>query len=255
MPRSPIGSLPSRAWLVTGVVALALSAAPLAAQGDGFLLGTPVGSLSVRVGYDRARAGSDLFAFSTRELTLSRNDFSGVSGAADLGIRLNDRLDFVIGTAFSGSSTRSELREWVDQDDQPIEQTTSFLRVPLTASVKAYLAPRGRSVGRFAWIPSRIAPYVGAGGGLLWYQFKQDGDFVDFDSENMRVFRTTYASQLWTSELHGFAGADYTISPRLALTAEARYTHGRGALESDFTGFQRIDLSGIAATAGLSVRF
>jgi hypothetical protein len=138
----------------------------------------------------------------------------------------------------------------------PIVQTTRFQRVPVTGSIKAYLAPRGRSVGRLAWVPTKLAPYVGAGGGFLWYRFKQDGDFVDFARQTGNIFTSTFESDKWTPSAHAFTGVDYSLSPRVALTGEARYTWGRAPLNRDyFTGFERIDLSGVAATAGLSFRF
>jgi opacity protein-like surface antigen len=252
---------PPRTVRVGGLGAFALAAlvaaSPAAAQdsGHGFLLGTPVGSLAIRGGYDRATAGSDLFAFTTRELTLSKGDFAGLSLAGEIGVRMSDRFDFVLGAGYSGSTAQSEFRHYIDNDDLPIEQTTSFRRVPITAGVKAYLAPRGRSVGQFAWIPTRFSPYVAAGGGIMWYRFRQEGDFVDFDTPEKRVFTHTFESSRWTTVAHGAAGADYTLSPRVALTGEARYTFGRGPLASDFSGFHRIDVSGLAATAGIAVRF
>ena len=79
---------------------------------------------------------------------------------------------------------------------------------------------------------------------------------VDFATPNMRIFTATLESSGWSGEAHGFAGVDYTITPRLALTAESRYIWGRSALASEsFSGFSPIDLSGIGVTAGLSVRF
>jgi hypothetical protein len=248
-----------------GALAIAglVAAAPARAQdsGKGFLLATPVGSVSLRGGYDHAMAGSDVFSDAASRYTLSKNDFSGVSVAADIGVRISDRLDFILGSAYSGSSVGSEARgyaETVNGQEVPIEQTTTFRRVPITASMRAYLTPRGRSVGQFAWIPNKLTPYVGGGVGLLWYQFKQDGDFVDFATPgtNKDIFTHTFESQRWTTEAHAFAGVDYSLSPRWALTGEARYTVGRAPLDKDvYTGYNRIDLSGLGVTAGFAVRF
>jgi hypothetical protein len=71
----------------------------------------------------------------------------------------------------------------------------------------------------------------------------------------MRVYTATTESSAWTAEAHAFAGLDYSLNPRFALTAESRYTWGRGPLSSDYVGFHRVDLSGIAVTAGVAVRF
>ena len=76
--------------------------------------------------------------------------------------------------------TTQLLREFTDNNDLPIQQSTKYRRVPLTVGLKYYLADRGRSVGEFAYIPSKIAPYVGVGAGAMWYKFEQNGDFVDF---------------------------------------------------------------------------
>ncbi len=67
-----------------------------------------------------------------------------------------------------------------------------------------YLADPGRSIGRFAWIPNRFAPYVGAGGGAMWYRFRQEGDFIDFDT--LKVFPDTFDSDGWTPTVHGVRG-------------------------------------------------
>jgi hypothetical protein len=259
MSHHRIRSRASHVW--TALAALAVAAAIVgpaeAGAQNGFLLGTPSGSVSIRAGYDHALAGSDIFndPTTTGQLTLSKSSYSGPQAAVDLGVRLSDRLDVVLGSSYAGSRARSEYRDFIDNNNLPIEQTTTFQRVPITGSLKMYLTSRGRSIGRFAWVPNRVSPYVGGGGGFIWYKFQQQGDFIDFNSSNQRVFNATYASSNWTAEAHAFAGLDYSINPRLALTAETRYTWGRAGLSADFSGFQRIDLSGIGATAGLSVRF
>jgi hypothetical protein len=149
--------------------------------------------------------------------------------------------------------SRSEFRDWVDTDDLPIEQKTEFQRVPLTFGVKAYLKDRGRSVGRFAWVPAQWAPYVGAGAGWVWYRFRQDGDFVDYDT--LDIFTDTFTSRGRAPTLHLYGGADWSLGPNFFLTAEARYAWASADMGGDFVGFDPVDLSGLQATVGLSVRF
>jgi hypothetical protein len=231
-------------------------AAPLHAQdGNGFLLQSPVGSFGLRVGYNRALASSDVFRQNFEDLTLSKGDFGGLNAGADLSFRMGQRFDLDFGVDYAGSSAKSRFRHYLDNNDAPIEQETKLRRAAMSASVKAFLAPRGRSVGQFAWIPNKVAPYVGVGGGTMWYGYRQAGDFVDFATNNLKVFSTTFRSSHWTPEAHAMGGTEYSLSPRVALTGEARYTWARAPLGSDFQGFDRIDLSGVSATAGLSVRF
>lgn len=245
------------AGALSGVLAMAASAGAQT-SGDGFLLQKPLGQLAVRAGYDRAFAQSDVFRQDFRDLTLGRNDFAGIHLGADLSLHLGRQLDVVFGSTYAGSSADSRFRHYLDNNDLPIEQTTKLQRVSMTAGLREYLTPRGRSIGHFAWIPNRVAPYVAAGGGMLWARYQQDGDFVDQLNETngeFKIFSTTYKSDKWTPTAHAALGADFTINPSLALTTEARYTYARAPLSRDFEGFDKIDLSGASVTAGLAVRF
>lgn len=229
-----------------------IAAAPTAAQ-EGFLFEQPRVTLSVRGGHNQAGANSDIYDFFTDELTLSRGDFSGIAIAGDLGIRVSSYLDVVLGIGRTSTTQRSEFRDWVDQDDLPIEQTTSLKRVPVTATLKVYPLARGRSIGTNAWIPARLTPFVGAGAGLMRYDLTQDGDFVDF--ETFEIFSDNFSSEGWTESLHVLAGADYWLSTRFGLTGEGRYTWASAPLQADFRRFDDIDLRGFQATVGLSMRF
>jgi opacity protein-like surface antigen len=241
------------------VAALALAgtaAASAGAQsaGNGFLFEQPTGSLTLRGGYAHANANSDIFSFSTDELTLDKSDFSGPIFGADISFRVAPRIDIVLGTSYAGTSTQSSYRDLVDENSAEITQTTDFRRVPVMASVRAYLTSRGRSVGRFAWVPTRFAPYVGVGGGAMWYEFSQHGEFVDHDDGN-HIFTSEFSSSQWTPAAQGMVGLDFSITPRIALTGEAKYIWAKGTLDDTFTGFDKIDLSGLSTTIGLTYRY
>ena len=239
----------------TLVLTLLLAPAAVLAQGtgDGFFFKEPVATWAVRAGFGHANAGSDIFSFTSRQLTVDRGDFSGFTIGSDLDFRLSSRFVLGLGAWYASSSTPSEYRDFTDTEDLPIEQTTTFRRLPVTASVKAYLTPRGRSIGHFAWIPAKVAPYVGAGGGAMWYSFRQNGDFID--DATLAVFHDSFKSSGWAPEAHAMAGVDVSLTPRLVLTGEGRYTYAKAKMGEDFVGFDKIDLSGFAITAGLAIRF
>jgi hypothetical protein len=222
-------------------------------EGNGYLIGPPSGSVTFRGGWALASANSDLFSFTTSNLTLNRSDFSSPTFGGDVAIRLRPRTDLVFSATWAGMSKKSEFRNFIDNNNLPIEQNTTFDRVPLTLSIKQYLRDRGRSIGHLAWIPTRVAPYVGAGGGWEWYQFQQDGDWIDFKTND--VFNATLQSNGWTPTADIFAGAEFSLDPRFAVVTEAKYGWSRSALSGDFSGFNRIDLSGFSTTAGIAVRF
>lgn len=269
-PRSPHRPSHRRHAHVQGIGATAFACAlallgvrPANAQGtggDGFLFRPPAGTVAVRGGFDLASAGSDVFTFVTSELTVNRRDFSAPAVVFEVTHKVSPRMDLVFGVATSRSSTRSEYRPtaeaprgYADNNNLPIEQTTSFQRVPLTASLKMYLGDPGRSIGRFAWIPKRYAPYVGAGGGAMWYRLRQEGDFIDFGT--LRVFPDTFDSDGWAPTVQAFAGTDVSLSARFAVSIEGRYQWARATLSRDFSGFDRIDLAGFSVSSGITIRY
>jgi hypothetical protein len=245
------------AWAIACVAAsgLAVLAEPAAAQatGDGYLFGRPRVTLSLRGGYDRPTAQGQLFDDLFRQLTLGRSSLGAPAANAELAVTLTRRLDLAIHAGYAAATRGSEFRGFVDNDDAPIAQTTTLRRVPLGIGLKGYLAPRGREIGQFAWIPARVAPFVGVGAGAVRYSFRQDGSFVDF--QTLDVFDAGYGTSGWAAAGYAHAGADWSLSPRLVLSGELRYTAARAAPAGDFREYSRIDLSGAALNVGLGVRF
>jgi hypothetical protein len=238
-------------FTATAITAIAL---PSHAQraGDGFLFHAPDGSWTFRGGFSYATANSDVFAFVTDQLTIDRFDFASATLGTSLAISVSQRNDVVIDVGYSNVTNPSEFRDWVDQNDQPIEQTTSLRRIPVTLGLRHYITSRGRAIGQFAWIPARRALYVGVGGGMMEYKFRQAGDFIDF--ETLNVFYDEFVSQGWTPVVHAAAGLDIAMGSFIMLTVEGRYASARAPMSSDFVGFNNIDLSGPSVTAGLTFR-
>jgi hypothetical protein len=231
------------------------AAAPLHAQrsGNGYLFHEPEARLTIRGGYDRANAGSDVFAQSIDQLTISKSDFSGLTIGAEAGVPITSRLEISVDISYSHAGKGSEFRHFIDNNDQPIEQRTSFDRVPLTGNLRFYLTEPGRSIGKLAWIPAKIVPWIGVGGGMMYYRFLQQGDFVDFRTSN--VFSSAFESSNWTGTAQGMGGADISLSPHVSLRADARYVWAKAGLSRSFSSdFDRIDLSGVQGTLGLTYR-
>ena len=248
----------SSAPLVAGVLLALGAVAPLRAQssGDGFMFHAPDGRLTLRAGYDHANAHSDIFDQSVDLLTLKRGDFSGFTMGAEAGVSIGSRFDVSADIAFSHKSKGSEYRNLIDNNNQPIEQNTSFDRIPLSVNARFYLVEPGRSIGKLAWIPSKVVPWVGGGAGYMYYRFHQTGDFVDYQNNN--VFNTNpndpYNASDWTGMYQAMGGADISLSPHVALRLDSRYVWAKAALPSAFRNFNKIDLSGVQGTLGLTYR-
>ena len=223
----------------------------LAQQDPDFLFDRPNGFIMLRGQQNLQRAQSDLYDFTTRELTLEKSDFNGPGLTLEFGKTLTSRIDLRTGVDFTSAFARSESRDFTDMDDLPIEQDTSLRQVDLFASLEFALTSRGRSIGQYSYVPSRFVPYVGAGGGFLWYQFQQSGDFVDF--RDMAIFRALYKSDGWTPSGHAFGGVHVRITPNVSLTGEVRQIWADAELSRDFSTFDPIDLSGLRL--GVGIRF
>ena len=243
------GMIPAVAALV--LAGLAFPFQTLAQDAD-FLFKQPSVTLGLRFGYAVPRASSEVFDFTRQELTVEKSDFNALTVAGELAARVHDRVDVAVGLGVARSDTRSEFRDFVGDDDLPIEQDTRFTRVPLTLGAKAYVVERGRRVSRFSWIPNKIAPYVGGGVGYVWYTFEQVGEFVDFDT--LEIFLDRFESSSGTPLAYATAGLDLSLGPKWIVNGEARYSWASADMERDFVGFDKIDLAGFAVTLGVSVR-
>jgi hypothetical protein len=155
---------------------------------------------------------------------------------------------------YSRAESGSQFRHYLDNNNLPIQQTTTFERVPITANLRWYLTDPGRSIGKLAWIPNKIVPWVGGGVGTMWYRFSQEGDFVDFSNLNVFTPAEPLSTSDWTVMGQGMAGVDVSLTPTVALTADARYLWARATPGGDFNTFSSIDLSGVAVTLGLTFR-
>ncbi|MDT8340912.1 MAG: hypothetical protein RQ751_05310 [Longimicrobiales bacterium] len=242
-----------------GLLAAAF-AAPAAAQGgDGYLFREPRVSASFRVGYEGAMGPrtlggeGDVFRFTQDLLAIDRSDHDALLVGGEIAVRLAPRLDLALDFTHVRSEVFSKFRDWVDNNDLPIQQTTAFTRQPLNLSLRYFLMDRGTQVSRFAWVPRDVAPYVGGGVGVTWYEFEQEGDFIDFDT--FEVFSDRLVSDGSTATAHLLAGLQYSLAAQVVLTGEGRYRFGSGELDRDFVGFDDLDLSGFDFVIGIGVRF
>jgi hypothetical protein len=253
--------LPS--WSAVALVGMsALTALPISAQTPrpresrpDFLFRRPSVTFGLRAGYSiPGESPNDFNAQLPTDMQFSykRGHFNSAAVSGELGIRATERVDVVADFGYARSKVGSEYRDWLDNNDLPIEQNTKLTRRSLTFGVKGYLWDRGQSVGHLAWIPRQWAPFAGVSAGWAWYQFEQKGDFVDFNTFN--VFPDRYVSSGRTPTVQLFAGADWSLAPNFMLTAEGRYPRARSPMEQDFQGVD-INLSGFQASAGISLRF
>lgn len=243
---------------VAGVAALFvafLPSVPAALSAQDFLFRRPVVTVGVHGGWAMPSASSDIFDEVRESFTIGSDAFGSTTWGGEVAFRLTERLDVAAGLEYAQGSTRSEYRDVVDIDDNPIEQTTTLRRIPLTLSVRGYLFERGRTISRFAWVPNAWSPYVGAGAGYLWYRFDMEGDFVNFDDPDWPIFTDRLRSDGTAPTAHVLAGIEASLTERFLLRGEYRHSWASSDLDtSAFSGYDPIDLGGGRATIGVAVR-
>lgn len=241
--------------MFVALLLLVPSAAVLRAQGEGsrgYLFREPPVSLTLYGGFAQPTAGGDIWGFTFDELTLGRGDFGAQERGGDIAIRLSPRVELVVSYAANDVRRRSESREWIGTDGLPITQTTRLIRRPFGASVRYHLSDRGRMIGTRAWVPNRFVPFVSLGFGRMSYSLDQQGEFVD--ETTLDIFEDRYRASGVASFAQGSVGAQLTLIPSVALTGEARYLLAGANGSPSFTGFDRLDLSGLSANIGLTLR-
>lgn len=240
------------------ILALLAVAAPgmvNAQGGDGFLFREPRVTLKFETGYGFQRAEGAIFDDLLARQTLDRRSFDSPYLGGEFAVRVNDRVDLAFGVGYQGSSTVSELWDWEGTDGLPIEQVNELTLVPVVVSGRYLLKPRGRSIGRFAWVPEKLVPYVGAGLGLMSYSLEVNGEFVDESDPGYPIYQDRLTTSRNTFMARGAAGLDLALGSQFVLNGEARYNYARGTLDNDFSGFGDIALDGFQLVAGVAVRF
>ena len=246
--------------LCVALLVVLASAAPAACQAPpaprpspDFLFSRPDGSVTLRGSWLFARAGSDWYDFVTDHLTLDAADFNAPGFGLDVAVAVTPRLDVQFGLDYSNAHVSSEYRDFVDNNRLPIAQQTRLRELNLSGNIKVALTERGREVSRFAWVPRRFVPYAGGGGGVLWFDVNQTGDFVDFI--DLSVFTDVFRARGWAPSAQIFGGMDVRLFRRLYFMFDGRYLWAAGELGRDWIDFDPIDLAGFRLSGGINVVF
>ena len=166
------------------------------------------------------------------------------------GVSVAPRVDLVFDVEVSQTGTVSEYR-FFDEGGQPIRQHTELWQVPVNAGVRYWVLPRGRQIGRLAWVPSKLGVHVGIGGGMRRYRLSQNGDFVDY--VDLAIYDDLLRAQGWAASAYVSAGASVRLTRRLFGVVDVRRVWSQSELFGDYDG--DIDLNGLQMTGGIELVF
>ena len=222
------------------VVLSALAALSNRASADG---------IDVRLGAFQPRGDSNLFEddaslYTRNGAELKDRDWLGAFGGIAYNAKVARNVELSFHLDASGRTIHTAYRDYVTESGRDIQQSLRLNVVPLGLSLR--LVPTGRQV--------RFAPFVAAGADLVFYNYEEFGDFIDFASPDQPVFTDSFKSEGVTPGFHVATGVRFALTDDVRLVGEYRYQFAEDDMGDDFGG-NRIDLTGSSVTLGINVRF
>jgi hypothetical protein len=216
--------------------------------GIGFLLLSPVSTsasgIELRFGGFGPRGESDLFDDVGELYGVRPRDFRGFTGGIEYSLDVGDHVELGLHLDGYGRTVGSSYREFEREDGSPIFQDLRLNVVPLGASLR--LLPFGKR--------ERIAPYVAGGADVIFYKYEEQGDFIDFFTEDLEIAPDAFVSEGSVFGFHAAAGLRVPVNRDFSITGEARYQQARTRMNDDFS-LNRLDLTGFSGTLGVHLRF
>ncbi len=210
------------------------------------------GSLDLRVGAFFPRAEGTLFHDDRSLYTVDpSSDFDGWYGGIEYSMKVANNVELGFSVDGYGKSVDTSYRDYVRHNGDEIFQTLELDIIPVGVSLR--FVPTSRK--------AKLAPYLAVGADAVFWQYKEFGDFVDFEDPELPVIADSFQADGVQPGLHGAVGLRVALSPDFFLTAEGRYLWAPlETMGDDFSpnapGLEnQIDLSGFSVTVGLHIRF
>lgn len=203
-------------------------------------------TLRVRLGLFEPDGESVYWDDKALDFTGSSEDFEDALVGVEYVRHLGDRWGLLFAASgYEGQEDQAYL-DFVDGAGNDIFHTTTLDISSLTAGLVFYLRDPGRR---------RLAPYVGAGGGLYSWDLEEAGDFIDFTTAPLEIFTTRFQDDGNTLGWYWHAGLQVGLTPTWSFFAESRWHRAEDDLSQDFEGFGELDLSGREISGGFAWRF
>lgn len=200
-------------------------------------------SVALRLGTFSPRIDSGLWDDNLETFTIERDDFDAFVGGVEVAVELSEYADLALGVETSSRTVFSMYRDFVRDDGTEIVQDLTWRTTPVTAGVRVL------PLGRFR----RLVPYVTGGGGLYLYQYREEGEFIDFDT--LDIFGDVFIDRGLAFGGYLGAGAEVGVSELVFVFGEFRRHWVQGTHGDDFEGFGGFDLTSNQLTFGASLRF
>jgi hypothetical protein len=238
-----------------------LSLGPAAAAPPG-----QTGAVNFRFGGFFPSGHSDFWDYQETYYTLDHSDFNTLNGGVGYTGSINNYVEFDVNADFYAASTRSSDREIVDSNSFPIFHDSRLAVFPLTVGIR--VLPAGRYARRGAegqHFVRHPVPYIGAGIGMEYWWYEEEGDFAFADStvpEGLSIFYDRRRDTGVAFETHAMLGLELPVSPEWNISFEVRQSWAEASLSNTFPSTalgpgspNRLDLGGTSVFFGAAVRF
>ena len=182
------------------------------------------------------QSGAAALAFNIR-------DFNSASVGGEYLVGLGPFLEAGAGVSFARRTVPTVYENFTDNSGNEIAQSLRLQTVPVALTLR--LLPFTQS--------SPVQPYIGAGLGIIRYNYRESGDFIDFSGGRRTVFNDTFTAKGTETGPVILGGVRFS-GDVLAVGGEVRYQKATADLSSDFVG-SKLDLGGWTYQATVGLRF
>lgn len=223
------------------VLALGMGAALLPATSS-------AAGLDVRIGGFFPSADSHLFDDNNSLYTVSDGDWKGFTGGVEGNFILARNVELGLHIDGYGRSVDTEYRDYENENGSPIFQSLKLETIPIGFSLR--FVPTSRR--------AKIAPYVAVGGDVVFWRYREIGDFVDFFDPELPIIPDSFESTGAAFGFHAAAGLRVSLNEDISIVGEGKYMYAKeDNMGDDFRNIESpaLDLSGWYGTIGVHVRF
>jgi hypothetical protein len=218
------------------------------AIGAGLPTSAAAGGLDLRIGGFKPTADSTLFRDDSELYTVDKGDWVGVFGGAEYSFNVAENFELGFHVDGYGRTIDTNYRDFTRPSGREITQSLKLETVPIGMTLR-FVARPGRGV---------VTPYVGVGADLVYWNYEEFGDFIDFDAPGQPVIADHFRADGTAPGFHAVAGLRVPVSYDFSIVGEVRYLWMKDDMGGDFGSYRgdnKLDLAGGSATLGVNIRF
>jgi hypothetical protein len=213
----------------------------------GLPLTAAASGVELRLGAFFPRAESTLFDDTSELFTADRDDWTEFSGGLEYTFRVAPKIHLGLHVDGYQETLHTSYRDFTFESGREITQSLKLSVVPLGASIR--FVPIDRK--------GAITPYISVGPDVIFYEYEEFGDFIDFDTADFTgadVINDAFFSEGAAFGFHVSGGVRIPLNRDWSVLGEGRYQWAEDDMGDDFRG-SGLDLSGFSGYFGIRLDF